>query len=815
MRLRRFFNWPLRVKVLVLLLVTATVPLVLALLVGYRAGVVQRREIIEAQGGAVAVQIANQIDEFLRSRHRLTELFAGAPSVIDYFKATTSDKEKEVTEARLRPSLKQRVKEDENMQAMAILDATGRVVMAAGEPELRRDLGQVPHIRAALASGNGGVADVQFAPLFVDRPAVPVIPMIGPVKDQKGRVLGLIVLWVKAQALNNIVTKGTALGGAGSVVSVLDEHGIRIGHSLPDQVLYRPTGPLGAAGQRMIQEQRFGPDTAEDLEKALAFPKLYERAISPDPDNGLFEGRSQANDEVYVGVGRRLETVPWTIFLMLPRGDLGHPVVALIHRVALLCAPVVLLGLIGGALLVGRILRPIKALSRALRRFGIGDLASRVKVESRDELGELAAGFNTMAGQLEANMRVVNEREAHIRAIMDTAADGIVTLDERGKIESLNVAAVRMFGHRRDELIGHNVSMLLAEGRKWTLADIESRLGSAESTLLGFRNELDARHRDGRIFPVELALAEVKSNGVRRFTATFHDLTRRKQTEDELRRAKELAEQANSAKSQFLANMSHELRTPLNVIINYAEMLMEEAHEQEVPAFLPDLKRIHASGKHQLALINDILDMSKIEAGRIDLCTESFDVPAMIADVATTIRPVVEKNNNALIVDCDADLGAMHSDLTRVRQCLFNLLSNAGKFTEKGTVSLRITREERNGQDGLRFSVSDTGIGMTPPQLAKLFKPFTQADTSTTRQYGGTGLGLAISLRLSEMMAGRLRLAASQARARRLRCTCRAPCPASRSRSPRRRLHPRWSRAATPSSWWTMTSPCARSSSVF
>ncbi|MBI1916690.1 MAG: response regulator [Planctomycetes bacterium] len=271
---------------------------------------------------------------------------------------------------------------------------------------------------------------------------------------------------------------------------------------------------------------------------------------------------------------------------------------------------------------------------------------------------------------------------------------------------------------------------------------------------MGFRDELEARHQTGRVFPIELALAEVRADGVRRFTATFHDLTRRKQTEDELRHAKEAAEQANSAKSQFLANMSHELRTPLNVIINYAEMLMEEAEEQDLPDFLPDLKRIHASGKHQLSLINDILDMSKIEAGRIDLYPERFDVPAMVADVATTIRPVVEKNGNALVVDCDAALGAMHSDLTRVRQCLFNLLSNAGKFTDKGTVALRVTCEERDGQEWLRFSVRDSGIGMTPAQLTKLFKPFTQADASTTRQYGGTGLGLAISRRLSEMMGG-------------------------------------------------------------
>ena len=200
--------------------------------------------------------------------------------------------------------------------------------------------------------------------------------------------------------------------------------------------------------------------------------------------------------------------------------------------------------------------------------------------------------------------------------------------------------------------------------------------------------------------------------------------------------------------------MSHELRTPLNVIINYAEMLQEECQEQEQAGFLPDLQRIHASGKHQLSLINDILDMSKIEAGRIDLCPENFDVSRMVQDAVTTIRPVVEKNGNALVLDAPDGLGQMNSDLTRVRQVLFNLLSNAGKFTEKGSVTLTVRRQAHEGLDWLTFAVRNTGIGLTPEQRGKLFQAFVQADASTTRKFGGTGLGLAISLRLSEMMGG-------------------------------------------------------------
>jgi tRNA A-37 threonylcarbamoyl transferase component Bud32 len=330
------------------------------LVVLYRAMLAQQRPVFEAEGGRVTGQVAGQIDEFLRSRHRLSELFAGASSVIDYFKATTSDKEKEATEARLLPSLKQRVKEDENMQAMAVLDAAGRVVMAAGEPEPRRDLGQLPHIREALARGKGGVADVQFASLFADKPAVPVIPVIEPVKDQNGRMRGLVVLWVKAQALNHFVKKGPSLGREGIIISVLDKHGIRIAtsHSLSEEVLYRPTGPLPAAARRtMIQEQRFGPDTEADLAEVLAFPEQYERAVASEPDEELFEGRSGANEEIYVGVARRLNTVNWNVFVLLPQGAINKPILALFRQVFLLCAPVVLLGLGVGVLLLRGILR--------------------------------------------------------------------------------------------------------------------------------------------------------------------------------------------------------------------------------------------------------------------------------------------------------------------------------------------------------------------------------------------------------------------------------------------------------------------------
>ena len=214
------------------------------------------------------------------------------------------------------------------------------------------------------------------------------------------------------------------------------------------------------------------------------------------------------------------------------------------------------------------------------------------------------------------------------------------------------------------------------------------------------------------------------------------------------------AEKANQAKSQFLANMSHELRTPMNAIIGYSEMLMEEAEDIGQEDFIPDLTKIHGAGRHLLNLINDILDLSKIEAGRMELFLENFSVESLVKETVSTIHPLIEKNGNTLKYNLAVDSDLMHADLTKVRQSLFNLLSNASKFTKNGTITLDVTTYRQKNQQYITFKVSDTGIGMNPQQIGKLFQAFTQADVSTTRKYGGTGLGLAITKKFCQMMGG-------------------------------------------------------------
>jgi signal transduction histidine kinase len=215
----------------------------------------------------------------------------------------------------------------------------------------------------------------------------------------------------------------------------------------------------------------------------------------------------------------------------------------------------------------------------------------------------------------------------------------------------------------------------------------------------------------------------------------------------------EKARSASEAKSDFLAKISHELRTPLNAIIGYSEMLMEDASDDGLDAFVEDLDKIHSSGTHLLTLINDLLDISKIEAGKMELHLEDFRLKDMISLIEATTKPLLDKNSNKFVVKIDKSIETMKNDETKLKQILLNMISNASKFTKEGKVSLIISEEAKNR---IKFELSDTGIGMTKNQLENVFEEFTQAETSTSKDYGGTGLGLPICKKLTELMGGKI-----------------------------------------------------------
>jgi len=273
------------------------------------------------------------------------------------------------------------------------------------------------------------------------------------------------------------------------------------------------------------------------------------------------------------------------------------------------------------------------------------------------------------------------------------------------------------------------------------IKELLSRLSRAELT-----GELRTKNR------------ELEAHQVNLERTVAERTSRLSEANEQLADAREKAEKASETKSAFLANMSHELRTPMNAIIGYSEMLAEDAEDDGLDEMLEDLNKISAAGKHLLSLINDVLDLSKVEAGKMELFLETFPVTEMANDVANTAVSLIEKNNNKLELEIAEDIGEMHADTTKIRQLLFNLISNAAKFTKEGTITLEASREVRGDVPWIRFAVRDTGIGIPEDKLDHIFEEFSQADDSTTKEYGGTGLGLALTTRFCEMMGGSIKV---------------------------------------------------------
>ena len=356
---------------------------------------------------------------------------------------------------------------------------------------------------------------------------------------------------------------------------------------------------------------------------------------------------------------------------------------------------------------------------------------------------------------------------------LDASCARVWTLDELENSLTLRARAGLVSDYDRSHnrvLIGQTTAGIIARNRRahltnWIVGDplITEQNWAASEELISFVGY--PLSVDGQLLGVlEMFAQHALSDDILTELSTVADALAlgigRKRSQVEMERAKLDAEEASRTKSLFLANMSHELRTPLNAILGYSEMLEEEAQELELDNFSSDLSRINAAGKHLLALINDILDLSKIEAGKMDLFIEEFDLAATINDVSALADSLMEKNGNTLRVEMADGLGVMSADQTKVRQCLLNLLSNAAKFTKEGDVTLRVRREtlaaldEATSREWLAFEVRDSGIGMSEEQVLRLFQAFTQADASTTRKFGGTGLGLALTRRFCQMMGG-------------------------------------------------------------
>ena len=425
---------------------------------------------------------------------------------------------------------------------------------------------------------------------------------------------------------------------------------------------------------------------------------------------------------------------------------------------------VVALSLISSALIVwlyvGRnIVARLTALSERTLALANGDLQSPLPAGGPDEIGRMAeslAVFRATAIEMEeSNLKEIREARARLTDAIESISEGFSLYDADDKLIVCNSRYKTLFASHIDVMEpGTTFEKIIRTASERGL--IESAAGHREAWL----EERIAQHRaassthvqhrsDGRW--IQVSERKTAEGGV---VAIYADITELKQREAELQEARDAAQEASRTKSSFLANMSHELRTPLNAIIGVTEMLQEDARDLKREDEVEPLDRVLRAGRHLLALINDILDLSKIEAGKMELSTETFAVAPLIDEVVKTIETLSAKNGNHVIVDCNPKVGTIHADQMRLRQALLNLASNANKFTERGTVTVAADRRQETGREWITISVSDTGIGMTEEQIGKLFQDFSQADASTTRKYGGTGLGLAISRRFCQMMGG-------------------------------------------------------------
>ena len=349
---------------------------------------------------------------------------------------------------------------------------------------------------------------------------------------------------------------------------------------------------------------------------------------------------------------------------------------------------------------------------------------------------------------------LLGQIEAYAQDVVDTVREPLLILDSSLRVHSANRAFYQTF-HVSSNETENRLIYELGNGQ-WDIPALRTLLEDVVTTNSVF-NDFELEHDFPSIGQRVMLLNARKlrqGSHAELVVLAMEDVTERRRAEAEVAKAREAAEAANRTKSLFLANMSHELRTPLNAILGFSEMLQEDAVERNLQDFSADLQKISTAGQQLLVLINDILDLSKIEAGKMDLHLETFDIASLIADVASTIEMQAVKNGNTLEVRCAPEIGVMQGDLSKVRQGLFNLVSNAAKFTHDGRISVLAERRNMDDREWISFRVSDTGIGLDPEQIVRLFQPFTQADTSTTRKFGGTGLGLAITRRFCQMMGG-------------------------------------------------------------
>ncbi len=600
--------------------------------------------------------------------------------------------------------------------------------------------------------------------LYAPSDQQPIAFMIAPIALEDEQSPGAVVLKITLQQINQIMFERSGMGRTGEAYLVGPDLTMRSDSFLD---------PANRSVLASLRNPQQGRVKTESSQRALA------------------GATGQATQDDYRGISVLSAYTPvrWgnVIYALVAKIDEAEAFTAVTElRRLIIFTYIVLLVLISfAALFIATIItRPILALTTASIKIVEGNLEEEISVRRNDELGVLAEHFNRMRLSIAKKISLIEDQKEELKRINEGLEDLVATrtiaLEESQQRFELAMKAgdlglwdwqlktgklfvndtwAQMLGHTKDE-ITNSID-------EWTRRihpdDADSTLEVWEAYVQGtapyYQPEFRFRAKDGSfrwILSIGKTIETDEQGNPSRMIGIHLDITERKQMEDELARSKEKADASNQAKSAFLANMSHELRTPLNAILGYSEMLIEEARDLEQDDFIPDLKKINQAGMNLLTLINDVLDLSKIESGMMEAFAESINLDSLIDEISATTQPLISKNGNTFSIERGRQLGSTHQDLTKLRQTLLNLLSNAAKFTHQGTVTLHVERIQQSGEDWLIFAVSDTGIGIAADKIEQIFKEFAQADDSTTRNYGGTGLGLAISQRFSQLLGGNL-----------------------------------------------------------
>ncbi|HSE02130.1 MAG TPA: response regulator [Burkholderiales bacterium] len=622
-----------------------------------------------------------------------------------------------------------------------------------------------------------------FGPVYFQMQSEPYMSIAVPSGEYAVEVL---VAEVSLKAIWDVVSR-IRVGRLGHAY-VVDSRGFLIAH--PDVSLVLRNLDLSSLSQ--VQQARAG-------------------AKAPDADEArVMIGRSLDGGQV-LAAHAVIGALGWFVFVEHPVAEAFAPLEAMVLRGGLILAIGLALAVLASVILARRMVAPIRALQAGAAKIGAGELGHRIEVRTGDELETLGDEFNKTAGRLQESYssleQKVEERtrelalaNEELRALGEVGHAVASTLDLDTVLERIAAAAVELTGADQGTIYEYDeqareflpraapgmdeehvarlrstpvrlgegaVGRAAVSGHSWEIPDVlaetdyDDRLREIAAQT-GYRAILAAPMiREGRILGgLVMRRKEPGAFGAARvglleaFAAQSTLALQNARLFREIEAKSRELELASHHKSQFLANMSHELRTPLNAIIGVTEMLQEDARDLKREDELEPLDRVLRAARHLLALINDILDLSKIEAGKMELHLESFGIAPLVKETVKTIEPLAVKGGNQIVVNCPADVGSIRADQTRVQQALLNLLSNATKFTERGKITVNVQRSGAGGAEWITIAVADTGIGMTPEQLSRLFEEFVQADASTTRRYGGTGLGLAISRRFCQMMGG-------------------------------------------------------------